>query len=507
VRVLAIAIALVCIAAPAGALARPKTKIAVAPFTGDPGGKVAAAVAEALADNDTAVVGPKQVAREMKKLGIEAPIDGKATRKLVGKLGVVAVIDGEVGKADGRRSLHLEIHRRGHPSNGFTAEFKSVSSKLRKTIHDEVDKRLEGAGDDRDEDEEKPAAVAEKRSLADDDAEARGKRTRDDDAERDGKRAKDEDAERDRKRKVAEDDAERDGKRAKDEDDERSRRSTSKSRRVAADDDDERGVRKRRARRGAEEPAALATARVAAGGAVAQRELSWQLRSGFTQIPPRVLTYAGSGRVDGEIYPFALAGTGGNLAGLGLAAAYDKTFGLSIKIPNQTVKAPIDQSHYALGVRYRIAIGDASSVALGLDYARRRYVADRGGLMGATLDAPDVDYTAVSPVIAVRFPVTDAVAVFAGADGLLVFEAGGIQKSASYGPAKVYGIEGAGGVDIALAKQIGLRIALEYSQIMFSFTPKGATLANNRDADATTQDVMGATDRSIGGTVTLGLAY
>jgi hypothetical protein len=42
---------------------------------------------------------------------------------------------------------------------------------------------------------------------------------------------------------------------------------------------------------------------------------------------------------------------------------------------------------------------------------------------------------------------------------------------------------------------------------VFSFTPKGPTLANNRDNDPATQDVMGATDRSIGGAVTLGFAY
>jgi opacity protein-like surface antigen len=146
-------------------------------------------------------------------------------------------------------------------------------------------------------------------------------------------------------------------------------------------------------------------------------------------------------------------------------------------------------------------------VALGLDYASRKYVAERGGLMGAVLDAPDVAYSAVSPGAWLRVPVTSSVAVFGGADGLLIFEAGGIQKTASYGPATVYGLEASAGVDIALAKQIALRVGLEYSQIMFKFTPKGASLANNRDNDPATQDVMGATDRSIGGAVTLGFVY
>ncbi|HEX7841922.1 MAG TPA: hypothetical protein VF469_30840, partial [Kofleriaceae bacterium] len=63
------------------------------------------------------------------------------------------------------------------------------------------------------------------------------------------------------------------------------------------------------------------------------------------------------------------------------------------------------------------------------------------------------------------------------------------------------------GADIAFTKQIGLRIAVEYSQIMFSFSPKGPTKANNRDGDPATLDVTSATDRSIGVIATLGLVY
>jgi len=503
VRVLAIVIGLVCAALPAGALARPKTKIAVAPLIGDASGKVAAAVVDALSGVDYAVTGPKETGRELTRLGLPDELDAKATRKLVAKLGVAAVIDGKLSKAGGKRFLHLAVHRRGKPEDGFTVEFKTASKAFRRGIRDEIIGKLEGAGDDRDEDDA-PAADDRPRTLAEGDDDERKRKAAAEDDERkraddDRKRAADDE----RKRRLADDDA--DARKRKPAEPAR------KPRRVAAGDGDDAGdaaaVRKRRRRARDDEAAPLLSARVGAGGSVAQRQLSWQLRTGFTQVPPRVVTYAGAGRVDGELYPLALADPGSGLAGLGLAAAYDKTFGLSIKIPNQTVRAPISQSHYTVGARFRFAVGDASSIALGLDYARRQYVADRGGLMSATLDAPDVDYAAVSPVVAVRVPVAGSVAVFGSADGLLVFEAGAIQKSASYGPAKVYGLEASAGVDIALAKQIALRIAVEYSQIAFSFTPQGATLANNRDADPTSQDVMGATDRSISGVVTLGLVY
>jgi hypothetical protein len=529
VRVLLIVICGLCIAIPTQAMARPKTKIAVAPLDGDPGNKVALAVVDALAGKAYEVVGPKLTGREMTRLGLDT-LDGKATRKLASKLGVVAIIDGKVSKAGKKRSLHLEVHRRGKPVDGFTVEFKSASSSgFRKGIHGEIGKKLDGAGEDPAEDDEPRRPFADEDRKRDDEERTRKAdedRKRDDDARRQAEsdRKRDDDG-----RRQAESDRKRDFDRPRrvsaSDDDDRARRPTASDRkrgdddaprkssegrkgRVAAADDDDRTTRRRRSRV-KDDAAPLIAARVGAGGSVAQRQLSWDLRGGLTgtQIPPRVRTTAGAGRVDGEVYPFALADPSSSLAALGLAAAYDRTFGLSIKVPNQTVSAPIDQSHFSIGARYRFAIGDASSLALGLDYASRKYVAERGGLMGAVLDAPDVAYSAVSPGAWLRVPVASSVTVFGGADGLLIFEAGAIQKTTSYGPATVYGLEATGGVDIALTKQIAVRIGLEYSQIMFTFTPKGATMANNRDNNPTSQDVMGATDRSIGGAVTLGFVY
>ena len=511
-RLLAIAICLVCAALPAGALAdsprATKTKIAVAPLDGDPKNQVARAVAEALAGKDTAVVGPREVSRELDKLGISGDIDGKATRKLVARLGVVAVVDGKVSKTGGKRFLHLGIHRRGKPEAGFTMEFTSTSSKaFRRSVREQVEDKLSGAGDDTDEDEPAPRVADH---AADDEAARKAKPDDDEATERKRKAQAQEEEEAqatERKRKArADDDAAAERKRRAARDDDR------KLRRVAADDDDRASVRRRRGRDRSDEAPPLPALRIDAGGAVAQRQLTWDLRTGLTQAPPRVVTYAASGRVDGEIYPLALAGDRSSaLAGLGLAAAYDRTVGLSIKIPNQSIRAPIRQSHYAIGARYRLAFGESggSSASFGLDYARRQYIADRGNLGGATLDTPDFDYAAVSPSAAVRVPVIDPVAAFASADGLVVFEAGGVAHNASYGPATVYGYEGSAGADIAITRQIGVRVALEFSQILFKFTPRATTptMANNRDGDPSTQDIMGATDRSIGGTVTLGITY
>jgi hypothetical protein len=521
VRIASIVISLVCIAIPARGFAGPKLKIAVAPLDGDPGNQIAATVVEALAGKDYAVIGPKETGREIARLNLPAVLDAKATRKLTAKLGAVAVIDGKVSKAGGKRFLHLDVHRRGKPEAGFTVELKPASKPFRRDLRDEIDRKLEGASDDpANDDEARPAPFGDDKRKQADPGDERAARTASDDGEARRKPA-DDDAPRPRKpadddaprpRKSADDDAPRPRKPAPAEDaaTRRPRKADADkpARRVAAaGDEDAATVRKRKRARRDDDAAPLIAARVGAGGSVAQRELSWDLRAGFAKAPPRVLTTAGGGRVDGEIYPLALADPQSGLAALGLAASYDRTFGLAIKVPNQQVSAPIHQSHYAIGVRYRLAIGESSSVAFGLDYARRQYIADRSALGGVVLDAPDVDYTAVAPGAWLRVPVASSVAVFGGADGLLILEAGGIQRSTSYGPARVYGVEGTAGVDVALARQIALRIGLEVSQIMFKFTPQGPTMANNRDSDPGTQDVQGATDRSIGGTVAVCLTY
>jgi hypothetical protein len=545
VRVLAILISLVCVALPIEALAKPKPTIAVAPLDGDDNNKVAQAVVDALAGKDFVVIGPKEVSREKKKLGLSDELDPKDARKLATKLGAVAIVDGKVSKAGKKRSLHLEIHRRGKPDSGFTVEFKSTSSDgFRRGVHEEIAKKLDGAGDDDpandDDDQAKQLAARRaaaddgerKRKLTDDDAEKRTKKPPDDDDRK--RKLTDDDTEKrtrkppdddDRKRKLTDDDAEKRTRKPPDDDDRKRKLAddTGKRTKKPPDDDepatarrkrvansDEPAVRKRKGRKqlGDDQVAPQVLARVSAGGIVAQRRLTYDVRSGLTpkQAPPRVITTAGAGRVEGEIYPLALAGSSGGLAGLGLAGAYDKTFGLSIKIPNQPLRAPIDQAHYAVGARYRFGVGEASAIVIGVDYVRRHYIADRSSLMAIILDAPDVDYTAVAPGLAAHVPVTPAITLFGGLDGMLILNTGSIQKTTSYGSATVYGVELLGGLDIALAKQLGLRVALEYSQINFSFSGKGM-MAMLRDTDSASQDVNGATDRSIGATVTLGLMY
>jgi hypothetical protein len=464
VRVLPFAIAALTLAAPVSAVAKPKPKIALAPLDGDAGGKIAQAITAALGKDFVVVT-------------------AKDARK---RTGVVATIDGTLGKAGKKRSLHLELHRRGKPDAGFTIEFKlATSDGFRRGVHDEIVKKLDDAGDEPTEDADKPVAKADR----------------------------EDDAPPPAKHRLADDDPPKKARPAEPAAEDATPAPSRGKKRVAADveatTDDRAPADKVTHTLGKDAPAAQVLARADAGASVSQRRLSWGTRAGLTpaQTPPGVVTSAGGGRIDGEIYPFALADPKSGVAGLGFAAAYDKSFGLGIKVPNTNVTAPIDQAHYALGARYRIAVGAGSSIAFGLDYFGRTYIADRGGLaMPTTLDTPDFSYKAASPVIAARTPLSSTITLFGVVDGLLMLDAGPAVKNDSYGPASVYGVELHTGLDIAFTPQIGLRITAEYSQINLSFGGKG-TMATNRDGDPASQDVMTATDRSIGVAATLGLTY
>jgi hypothetical protein len=147
-----------------------------------------------------------------------------------------------------------------------------------------------------------------------------------------------------------------------------------------------------------------------------------------------------------------------------------------------------------------VAFG-GSSIAFGASYWRRWYIADRSGLMMMqTLDMPDVDYTAVAPGVALRFPAAPKVGVLLAADVPLMLDAGPVSKSTSYGPADVIAFDVLAGVQIALGPHYALQLRGDFDQVGLSFKAKP-------QSGAATRGVSGATDRTIGLTATLGILY
>jgi tetratricopeptide (TPR) repeat protein len=245
---------------------------------------------------------------------------------------------------------------------------------------------------------------------------------------------------------------------------------------------------------------------VGAGASFAQRALTYDTRQNFPEAPPQVQTSAPAVHIAGEIYPIALSDRENPLAGLGIVAVYDKTVAATLRQGDAT-EAPVDQAYYQIGVRYRLGIGTSTSVAIGLDSLHRHYRFDRAAASGpALIDAPDVNYAALSPVVGAQLAVTPTITLFAQLGVPLVYDAGAIQEPKNYGKATVYGVETFAGLSTMLGSWLNLRVAVEYSRFQLTFAGMGE-MSNGRDGDATSQDVTGAVDRSIGITAILGVTY
>ena len=77
------------------------------------------------------------------------------------------------------------------------------------------------------------------------------------------------------------------------------------------------------------------------------------------------------------------------------------------------------------------------------------------------LKAPDVNYGAARPEVAVRVPLSPTTAVFGGAGVLFILSAGQIVDGANYGSADAFGLEASAGLDYKLTDRISVRVAGE----------------------------------------------
>lgn len=448
-RWLSLVIGLVCLATPVWA--SHKTRLAVAPLKGDADDAVADAIVEALAGKDFKVTSPKDTRRAMTKLKLSGEPDASGLERLQAKLEVEVVLHGKLTRDGRKRTLHLKLAVRGKETATINLPYKEATDDWNRKVHDEVLQNIIAGADDPVEEAPRPKHKPERDEPP--------------------------------KHKPVADEPPKHKKH------------------VAERDEPEEGVHKKHKKHVAA-PAARQGAsdlQADAGLAYGQRQLSYTTTA-TTNVPPTVGTAAASLRVEGEVYPFALANPESGLANLGLAGGYDKTVGLSITVPGTQSSASIDQAHYFVGARYRIGIGEASTLVLGFDYAARHYIADRSKLASPTqLDAPDVDYAAVEPSVGIRVPVTPTIVAFGGLGAQLIFAAGPIQKTESYGSATLYGIDANGGAAIMVTNQIALRIAAELDLINISFKGTGAM--------ASARSVTAASDRALGLMATLGFVY
>jgi hypothetical protein len=260
-------------------------------------------------------------------------------------------------------------------------------------------------------------------------------------------------------------------------------------------------------------------ARVELGMSFGNRSLVFTQRANFPEGPkPFRSSPVPGARFEAEIFPFAFVNPNNILSGVGGAVEYDKTLLLNLGTtaePGKKIK--VDQSAYSFGGRFRFAFGKKATsptITIGIDYGRRRWKADRTGLMDTTsngglgsLDLPDTNYAYTAPGLGFRIPFAKFIAFTAYGKGLFVSKAGPIQKADSYGKAKIIGLDTTAGFDIILFDRFALRLAAEFTQFGYTFLGTGGALTNSRDGNPTSKDIGGATDRTIGGVATLGVVY
>lgn len=414
-----------------------KPTVAVAPFEGDTNNQVANVVAE-VAGEDATVIGPEKTEKAMTKLGLSSELERKDLSKLRARFDADVILSGKLEKDGKSKTLELSVTAKGRKTQKFTVTFKNAESdKFKREVREELGKRMGGGGDD------EPEEVA---PPPDDD---------------------DDDKEKKKKKK--------------------------KKRRGGGGDDDDDGDSA-----SARHAVTQAAVRVFVGASFGRRTLTYD--STAMNKPPSVGTAAPSGRIEGELYPAAFSTLKGAAAGIGVFGKYERAFGVKINVPLEPNDAPIAQSHYMVGARYRLAFG-SSTVAVGVAYAGRKYVADRSKLAMATkLDMPDVTYSAIAPGVIGRFAITPTIGAFLGADFLLMRSTGAIQKTDQYGPADVIAFELAGGLDVAFGTNYGLHIAADFSQIGFKFKGSPGTMAAARGVGA-------ATDRTYSLLVAFAVTY
>jgi hypothetical protein len=534
---------LLLVAIPRLAFAEPK--VAVAPLDDDDG-KVADIVGDVVAER-AKLVKPGRVESAMRSMGVGV-LSAKTLKKLRAKLDVDVVIYGSVEKENGTKRVSLTFAGSNKSKPRLEVEAKN-EKQLRKELAGKLAKRIATAmeGDEGSDEEDEEAAEreeaaqreAERKRQEDERRRAEERRKKEEEEAREREEAKRAERKRleedERKREAAErkrkprgdedededdrsaqrkkrgddrkqrEDEDEDGDRKKkrvadsgedeDEDEENRTRKRLGDEDEADEDDEDRPRKKRRQKRHALTQHALW---LDGGAAFARRTLTYE--STGMMRPPPVGVAVPSGRLEGELYPAAFSTLKGAVAGIGVSAVLGYTVGVGIDVPGTNVTSSVKNAHMAIGARYRFVFG-AHSIAPGVSYWRRYFLADRSGLMNPDqLDMPDVDYKAIAPGVIAHIGVTPKVAAFGSLDVPLMLNSGPIQEPASYGSAKILAFDFRGGARITVAKHAALQVAAEFLQVGLAFTGQPGSKASARM-------VQSATDRSVGISATIGITY
>jgi hypothetical protein len=445
-------------------------------------------------------------------------IDGQATSDLKDEL--IAAIDG------------VASNRGGSSSDDEEDEEKPAKKKVAKKDDEEEDeekpaKKKVAKKDDEEEDEEKPAkkGFGKKKDVEEEDEEKPAKKGfgKKNDDETNASRMKKDDEEEDnplpKSKKVAkkdDDEEEKPAKKAKKDDaesEEEESEDDKPKKKVARKDDEESeeeegSVEGSSGEGGGLEGAAALTPGERAIDAVLglsfnARRMSFSTAAdlGNKPNPYKGVPVAGV-LIDATVYPLAVGHKRRDiLKNIGLTVMYDKVIRINSK--QGMVTLPTTQARYAFGAVFRYPIGEKFVAGATLRYGRQNFTISTVG--GVSAEIPNVNYTILDPSLFMHYMATPKIILNVNLGFMAFLNTGAIQKNDSYGAATVTGFEGEIGGDYLLTKNIFARAAFKFEVISYKFKGSGA-MTTGRDTDPE-QDVFGASDKYLGGAVTVGYLY
>ena len=257
-------------------------------------------------------------------------------------------------------------------------------------------------------------------------------------------------------------------------------------------------------------------AHIQIGASVVRRSMSFQLAEDFAEAPNGYNGPLAPGlNVAGEVFPLALTGlpekgfAGRLLSGIGFGFRYDQVLGLqtSIETGATALVVPTRQASYSVGGRLRVPIGKSSSVTLAAGVGNLMFDVNRQNVpSGLVLDVPNTSYSYFDPGIAVQIAVHPKIDVGAGAQVLLITDAGDVQLPESYGAATITSYAADMRVVYRLTPSWRVRAVGSFTKVALAFSGNGEQ-TYLRDGDPGDQDVLGASDSYIGGILSLGYVY
>lgn len=205
--------------------------------------------------------------------------------------------------------------------------------------------------------------------------------------------------------------------------------------------------------------------------------------------------------IDGTVYPLAIGHKRKGIAkNFGVTLMYDRV--LKIESKANGVTYPTKQSHYAFGLAFRYPIGPKAVIGLRLRYGKQIFTISNVDGMGPGI--PNTAYTIIDPALTFAYQAAPKIAIDAKLGFMAVTNTGQIQKPDQYGAATVSGIEGDVGLSYAFAKKAYVRAGFSFETIGYAF--KGTGMLADPDGDMM-QDVTGARDTYLGGSLAIGLLY